>query len=119
MAKKIVIQLTVAQSDPERASMAFSIAAAAMASDVPVSFWLAGEAVTLGLKESAPDIAVPYGPDVINVVKQLLNLELMWVCSPCLSRRGITPSQLSPGLKIAGATGFVSELQSDAVALVY
>lgn len=99
--------------------MAFSIAASAMASDVPISFWLAGEAVILGLLDGAPDLSVLHGPNVTEVLAGLMDGDMVSVCAPCLARRDISPSQLHSGLRVAGATAFVAELQGDVVALVY
>ncbi len=99
--------------------MAFSIAAAAMASGLPISFWLASEAVSLGLKDGAPEIDIAYGPDISETMSALIEAKVVSVCSPCLARRGIEPSKIHPAIKIVGATAFVAELQGEVVALVY
>ncbi len=44
MARSLVIKVTAGADDPERCNQAFTVAAAAVASGVPVSLWLTGEA---------------------------------------------------------------------------
>jgi predicted peroxiredoxin len=119
VANRIVIQLTVAESDPERASMAFSVAAVAMASDLPISFWLAGEAVSLGLKDGSPEIDIAYGPDINETLSALIAAKVVSICSPCLARRDISPSRIHSAIKIVGASTFVAELQGEVVPLIY
>ena len=42
MARTLVIKATAGKDDPERCNQAFTVAAAAVASGVPVSLWLTG-----------------------------------------------------------------------------
>jgi predicted peroxiredoxin len=119
MNKKLVIKLTVSESDPEKASMAFAVAAAASASGVPVSFWLANEAVNLALADTPLEISVDHGPNIQTVLEELIANSRVWVCAPCLARRHIEPSQIREGIQVAGATAFVAELQGESIPLVY
>jgi len=119
VAKKIVIKLTCGESAPEKAATAFSVAAAALASDIDVSFWLSGEAVMFALEPGGYQVAIEHAPKSDEVIEELLAKAEVFACSPCLMRREINKENLKPGIKIAGATAFVSELQDDVTALVY
>lgn len=119
MTKKLVIKLTVGDEDLEKVNMAFSVAAAAMATEIPVSFWLSGESVRLALKEDAPRVEIAHGSNVEEVLHSLASTGALNVCSPCLLRRQISADQLIAGARIAGATGFVGELEGEALPLIY
>ena len=47
--RSLVIKVTAGKDDPERCNQAFTVAAAAVASGVPVSLWLTGESAWYGL----------------------------------------------------------------------
>ena len=47
MARNLVIKVTAGADEPERCNQAFTVAAAAAASGVPVSLWLTGESARL------------------------------------------------------------------------
>jgi predicted peroxiredoxin len=50
----------------------------------------------------------------------VLGLGTVTVCTQCATRRGLTESDLLPGVRIAGAAAFAAEvLAPDAQALVY
>ena len=119
MAKKLVIKLTCGESAPEKAATAFSVAAAALASDVDVSFWLSGEAVMFALESGGYQVAIEHAPKSDDVIEELLAKASVFVCSPCLMRRGITKENLKPRVNVAGATAFVNELQGEVTALIY
>ena len=46
--RSLVIKVTAGKDDPERCNQAFTVAAAAVASGVPVSLWLTGESAWFG-----------------------------------------------------------------------
>lgn len=119
MAKKLLIKLTCAESAPEKASTAFAVAAAALASDIPVSFWLSGDAVSFALQEGATEISLEHAPPTKEVLSDLLARAEVFVCSPCLLRRSIDSSELKAGVKVAGATAFVSQTQEESSVLIY
>lgn len=56
-------------------------------------------------------------PDLIEAIAANGDITL---CTQCAARRGITEEMLRPGVRIAGAQVFVSEILADGVqALVY
>jgi predicted peroxiredoxin len=118
--RNLVIKITAGQDDPERCNQAFTVAATAVASGVPVSLWLTGEAAWFALPGRADDFSLPHAAPLADLLASVLALGLVTVCTQCAARRDITPADLIPGVRIAGAATFVAEAVADtAQALVY
>jgi predicted peroxiredoxin len=115
-----VIKATAGKDDPERCNQAFTVAAAAVASGVPVSLWLTGEAAWFSLPGRAADFSLPHAAPLPDLLASVLALGTVTVCSQCAARRDITPSDVIGGVRIAGAATFVAEIMADgAQAIVY
>ena len=56
----LVIKLTAGLEAPERVSQAFSVASAALASGINVSFWLTGDATYFALPGKAAEFELPH-----------------------------------------------------------
>ena len=120
MGRKLVIKVTVGENEPERCNQAFTVASTALASGVPVSLWLTGEASWFGLPGRADDFSLPHAPPLADLLAAVLAEGTVTICSQCAARRDITPDDLIPGVRIAGSATFVSEVVADDVqALVY
>ncbi len=120
MARTLVIKVTAGKDEPERCNQAFTVAAAAVASGVSVSFWLTGEAAWFGLPGRASDFSLPHAPPLEDLLASVLALGKVTICSQCAARREITPADVIDGVRIAGAATFVAEIMADgAQALVY
>jgi predicted peroxiredoxin len=115
-----VIKVTAGENEPERCNQAFTVASTALASGVPVSLWLTGEASWFGLPGRAEDFSLPHAAPLADLLASVLALGTVTICSQCAARRDITPDDLIPGVRIAGSATFVSEVVADNVqALVY
>ncbi|MBE1533415.1 DsrE family protein [Actinomadura algeriensis] len=120
MARPLVIKVTAGTDAPERCNQAFTVAAAAAASDVPVSLWLAGEAAWFALPGRAAGFALPHATPLDDLLAVVLAAGRVTLCTQCAARRGIGPDDVLPGIRIAGAPTFVEEITTDGVqALVY
>lgn len=120
MASNLVIKVTAGADAPERCNQAFTVAATAVASDVPVSLWLTGEAAWFALPGRADGFDLPHAAPLPDLLASVLALGTVTVCSQCAARRDITPDDVIPGVRIAGSATFVSEVVADnAQALVY
>jgi predicted peroxiredoxin len=120
VARNLVVKVTAAQDDAERCNQAFTVAAAAVASGVSVSLWLTGEAAWFALPGRADGFALPQAAPLADLLAAVLALGTVTVCSQCAARRDITPADLIPGIRIAGAATFVAEVVAEgAQALVY
>ncbi len=118
--RSLVLKVTVGKDDPERCNQAFTVAATAAASGVPVSLWLTGEASWLSLPDSVPDLELAHATPLPELFDRVLESATVTLCSQCAARREIGPDDVRPGVRIAGSTTFVAEALADgAQALVY
>ncbi|MFG2075491.1 Predicted peroxiredoxin [Nonomuraea maritima] len=120
MARSLVIKVTAGADAPERCNQAFTVAAAALASGVPVSLWLTGESAWFALPGRAKEFTLPHAAPLADLLDAVLAAGRVTLCTQCAARRDITVDDLIEGIRIAGAPAFVEEITSDgAQALVY
>lgn len=118
--RSLVIKVTAGRDDPERCNQAFTVAAAAAASGVPVSLWLTGESAWFGLPGRAQDFSLAHAAPLADLLAGILASGTVTVCTQCAARRDITPGDLIPGIRISGAATFIAEIMTEgAQALVY
>jgi len=118
--RRLVVKVTSGQEAPERLSQAVTVAATAVASGVPVSLWLTGEASWLAVPGRAEQVVLPHAAPLAELRDLLLTSGRVTVCTQCAARREITEADLLPGAEIRGAAAFVEEVLQDGVqALVY
>ena len=118
--RSLVIKVTAGKDDPERCNQAFTVAAAAVASGVPVSLWLTGESAWYGLPGRAGDFSLPHAAPLADLLAGVLAAGSVTVCTQCAARRNIEADDLIAGIRIAGAATFVAEIMAEgAQALVY
>ncbi len=120
MSRSLVVKLTCGAEGLERLSQALTVAATALASGVPVSLWLTGEATWLATPGHAETLSLPYAAPPAELRDALLAAGAVTVCTQCAARRDLTEADLLPGGRIAGAASFVEQALADgAQALVY
>jgi predicted peroxiredoxin len=119
--RNLVIKVTSGAADgAERCAQAFTVAAVAAASGARVSLWLTGESSWLALPGRAEEFALPHSAPLPDLMEAILAAGTITLCTQCAARREITEEALRPGIRIAGAQMFVSEvLQDGTQALVY
>jgi predicted peroxiredoxin len=118
--RTLVVKVTAGKDDPERCNQALTVAAAAVASGVPVSLWLTGEASWFAVPDGCPDLSLPYATPLPDLFAAVLGGGSVTLCTQCAARRDITEDDVVDGVRIAGATTFVAEILADgAQALVY
>jgi predicted peroxiredoxin len=118
--RMLIIKCTAAAEDAERCAQAFTVAATATVAGAEVSLWLTGDAAWFGLPGRAESFVLPHSAPLAQLRDAVLELGTLTVCTQCAQRRGITPDQLLPGVRIAGSATFVDEiLRPEAQALVY
>ena len=118
--KRIVIISTKAFEDPERATIPFVMANAALASDTGVALILQTTGVVVAVKGMAKHIRAEAFPPLEDLLKSFTELGgRLLVCSPCLKSRGITEDELIEGAKIIAAGTVVAETTSADSTLVY
>ena len=118
--RSLIVKLTAGVEQPERLSQAFTVAATAVASGVPVSLWLTGEASWLAVPGRAEEFELPYAAPLADLRDALVEGGRVTVCTQCAARRDLTEADLLAGVSIRGAAAFVEEVLAEgAQALVY
>jgi predicted peroxiredoxin len=117
--EKLVIIATHGPEDPERATIPFVMAVAALASDVSVVMGFQADGVRLVHQGEAETVQAPDFPPLAKLLDDFRELGgALLVCAPCVKSRGIGDA-LVPGAEIVAAARFVAEVTSATNALVY
>jgi len=120
MSKKFCVSLTHAKNDADKATVAFVVANAAVASDKETVVFLSIEAVRLSQQGFADDIHeegfAPLRELMANFVKAGGKI---WVCSPCFKRRKLDEQKLVAGAAIVGGAKLVEFLSQGAPCVSY
>ncbi len=120
VARKLIVKTTAGADAPERCAQAFTVAATAVAAGAQVSLWLTGEASWFALPGRAAAFELPHSAPLPDLLDAILAAGTVTLCTQCAARREITPADVLPGIRIAGAAVFVEEaLSDDTQALVY
>jgi predicted peroxiredoxin len=120
MTRSLVVKVTCGADDPERCNQAFTVAAAALVSGVPVSLWLTGESAWFALPGRAAEFELPHAAPLPDLIDSILAGGRLTLCTQCAARRDITEKDVLKGVRIAGAQVFVQEAMADGTqALVY
>jgi predicted peroxiredoxin len=118
--RSLVVKATAGADAPERCAQAFTVAATAATTGVPVSLWLTGESAWFALPGRAETFDLPHSAPLADLLAGILAAGTVTLCTQCAARRGIGEGDVIPGVRIAGAAAFVEECLADgAVALVY
>src|SRR5437667_3212532 len=114
MAGKFCVSLTSAKNDPDRATVAFVVANAAVASDKETLVFLSTEGVRLSQQGYADDIREEGFAPLKELMENFVKAGgLIYVCSPCFKRRKLDEGKLIGGATIVGGAKLV-EFLSDA-----
>jgi predicted peroxiredoxin len=120
MAGKFCISLTRSLDDPDRATVAFVVANAAVASEQETMVFLSSEGVRLAIR----GLADPIHEDGFQPLAKLISgfVEAggtILVCSPCFKKRGLDQENLIPGATIVGGARLVEFLAQGAPCVSY
>ena len=120
MPGKFCVSLSFAKDNPDKATVAFVIANAAVASDKETIVFLSVEGVRLSQKGYADDISeegfAPLKELMTNFAKAGGKI---YVCSPCFNKRKLDPNKLVPGATIVGGAKLVEFLSDGAPCVSY
>ncbi|MPZ73516.1 MAG: sulfur reduction protein DsrE [Nitriliruptorales bacterium] len=120
MSSSLVVKVTHALDNPERAHIACNVASVALAAGVEVRVFLAVEGVNLALPGVAERLQLEEAPPITELLDALYTSATVTVCTPCATRRGLTADDFRPGTEMAGSARFVELATADgATALVY
>lgn len=120
MPGKFVVSLTCANEDPDRATVAFVVANAAVASDKDTVVFLSTEATRLSQKGYSDSIH----EEGFAALKELMTNFAgaggkIYVCSPCFKKRALDETILVPGATIVGGAKLVEFMSDGAPSVCY
>ena len=120
MTGKFVVSLTRAKDDPDRATVAFVVANAALASEKEVLVFLNIEGTRLSQAGYADDIH----EEGFAPLKDLMTSFVegggkIYVCSPCFKKRELDEEKLIPGAAIVGGAMLVEFMGNGCPSLSY
>ncbi len=120
MAGKFCVSLTNAKGDPDRATVGFVIANAAVGSDQETLVFLSTEGVHLAVDGYADDIHEEGFSPLKDLLANFVEAGgTIWVCSPCFKKRGLDETALVEGATIVGGAKLVEFLASGAPCVTY
>jgi len=120
MANRFCVSLTHAKDNSDKATVAFVVANAAVASDKETMVFLMTEGVRLCQKGYADDIHeegfAPMRELMTNFVKAGGKI---WVCSPCFKKRKLDEGKMIDGATIVGGAKLVEFLSAGSPCISY
>jgi predicted peroxiredoxin len=120
MSSKFCVSLTHAKNDADKATVAFVVANAAVASDKDTVVFLSIEGVRLCQQGYAEDVHeegfAPLRELMASFIKAGGNI---WVCSPCFKKRKLDEGKLIPGATIVGGAKLVEFTSAGAPCISY
>lgn len=120
MSGKLCVSLTFAKDNTDKATVAFVVANAAVASGQDTLVFLSIEGVRLAQKGYAEDIH----EEGFAPLKQLMDNYVaaggkIFVCSPCIKKRALDENNLIEGAAIVGGAKLVEFLSQGAASICY
>jgi uncharacterized protein len=117
---KLLINLTTAEDNPDKSTVAFVVANAGIASGQDVAIFLNIEGVRLATPGYADTIAV----EGFKPLQELMTTFTegggqLWVCPPCFNSRGLDKENVVAGAIFAGGAKVVEFLAEGAASLSY
>jgi predicted peroxiredoxin len=119
-APRVLVNLVTGLEDPERVTLAFLVAGAALEQGKQVALFLTKDAVRLSLPGHAQGVACDGCPPLERLFQQFADGggELM-VCPICFSARKLDENELVANARIAGATPMWEWAGDDATVFSY
>jgi predicted peroxiredoxin len=117
---KFCVSLSYAKDNTDKATVAFVIANAAVASDKETVVFLSTEAVRLAVRHYADGIHEEgFSPLAELMASFAAAGGKIYTCSPCFKRRGLDDQNLVPGAVIVGGAKLVEFLSEGAPCVSY
>ena len=108
--EKFVVVSTHGNDNFERASMAWSVANAALALDAEVIMFLQAEGVNVVRKDFAKGWVFPPFTALETLIENFIEMGgKVYACVPCVEAREIKKENYMDGVELAGATTLLSE----------
>jgi uncharacterized protein len=120
MTGKFCVSITNAKNDPDRATVGFVVANAAVGSDQETVVFLSTEGVRLAEAGYADDIHEEGFAPLAELLTNFVNGGgTIYVCSPCFKKRKLDETGLVPGAIIVGGAKLVEYLAGGTPSISY
>src|SRR5689334_22851989 len=120
MANKFCVNLTCAKDNPDKATVAFVLANAAVGSGKEALVFLSVEGVRLAQKGYADDVREQGFAPLKELVESFAKAGgTIYVCSPCFKKRGLDEAALVTGASIVGGAKLVEFLSDGSPCLSF
>lgn len=121
MSDTFCVSITHCRQDPDKATVGFVVANAAVGSEKETIVFLSTDGVWAAVKGEAEKISVgePFAPLRELVEKFVGAGGRIYVCSPCMKQRGISEEQLVEGAQPAGGAALVEWLSNGSPCVGY
>ncbi len=117
---KMVVSITHAKDNTDKATVGFVVANAGVVSGVETVVFLSTEAVHLSQEGYSDDIHEEGFKPLKELVESFTsNGGIIWVCSPCFTRRGLAEDKLVSNAVIVGGAKLVEFLSQGASCISY
>ena len=118
--EKIIYIVTHGPEDPERCSLPFVLANAALAMDVEAVVVFQANAVLLARQDCANHVFAGGLPPLKDLMKDFFDLGgKLYVCTPCIKERQISEDTLIKEAELVAAGVLTNEILSADATLVY
>lgn len=120
MSNRFVIALSRGADDPDRATVAFTLANAAVGSEQETVVFLSSDGVHLAVEGAADEVAEPgFSPlrDLMTAFAEAGGT--IYTCLPCFNKRGLDEERLVQGAAIVGGPKLVAFMAEGAGSVSY
>lgn len=121
MAEKFCVSISVSKSNHDSATLGFVVANAAVGSDKETVAFLSADGVWAGVKGGVDEVdeGAPFAPLNELVAKFTRAGGQIWVCVPCMKKRGIEDAQLVEGAIPVGGAALIEFLSGGTPCISY
>jgi uncharacterized protein len=120
MAGKFLVSMTNAMNNPDKATVGFVVANAAVASGQETVVFLNVEGAYLAAIGYAEEIHEEGFAPLKQLMDQFVEAGgTLWVCSPCFKKRNLEEENLIEGATIVGGAKLVEFLSQGAASITY
>ena len=121
MSDTFCVTITHCQTDPDKATLGFVVANAAQGSEKETLVFLSSDGVWCAVADEMNKIdeGAPFAPLHDLVDKFIQAGGKIYVCTPCMKKRGISEDMLISGATPAGGAALVEWLANGSPAVAY
>ncbi len=117
---KMVVSITCAKNDTDKATIGFVVANAGVVSGVETVIFLSTDGVYLSEQGYADSIHEEGFKPLKELIESFTDAGgIIWVCSPCFKKRGLSEEKLIESATIVGGAKLVEFLSQGASCITY